>query len=45
MEKLNYYARACWGWLKSRSYLTLAAGAAFGALLDDPLIGLLKLIF
>ena len=45
MEKFSYYVRVGLGWLKSRSYLTLAVGAAFGALLDDPLIGLLKLIF
>ena len=45
MLKVQYYAGLGWTWLKSRSYLTLAAGAAIGALLDDPLIGLIKLIF
>ena len=45
MLKARYWAGLCLTWLKSRSYLTLAVGAAIGALLDDPIIGLLKLIF
>ncbi len=45
MLKVKYYAGLGWTWLKGRSYLTLAVGASFGALLDDPIIGLLKLIF
>ena len=45
MEKLQYYVGTGWTWLKSRSYVTLAAGAAIGALLDDPIIGFLKLVF
>jgi len=47
MERIaySYYARLAWNWLKSRSLLTLAVGAGIGALLDDWVIGLLRLLF
>ena len=45
MDKFKRYARAGWTWLKSRQMTTLAAGAAIGALFDDPIIWFLRALF
>ena len=45
METIKYYLRVAWTWLKSRQMTTLAAGAAIGALADDPIIWFLRTLF
>ena len=45
METVKYYLRVTWAWLKSRQMTTLAAGAAIGALADDPIIWFLSTLF
>jgi len=44
MDKFKEYLSAAWEWLKSRQKATLLAGAAIGALIDDPVIATLKWI-
>ncbi len=39
---MKVYLKAALTWLKTRQKATLAAGAVFGAVLDDPLIGLVS---
>jgi len=39
------YLMKAWDWLKSRQKTTLLAGAVIGALLDDPLIALVGMVF
>jgi len=33
-----------WTWFKTRQKLTLAAGAAIGAIVDDPIIAIIQTI-
>ena len=45
MDNLKYYLGEAWTWIKSRQMTTLAAGAAIGALADDPIIWFLRALF
>ena len=45
MNKLKYWITEGWHWLKHRQLSTLAAGAAIGVVLDEPVMWLIGWMF